>query len=179
MFSQILMSPESRGFWNEYEQKWMSDRNEFGSQLWSIWEFSKIPSYYIVSKKSVFLIFKVEIKHFFSSKKICSLGACGHRKCMLNTFYKCQVSECRLHCRNEWCNFLKQQKFISHSCVMSTESDLGVLQHVINILEPGLLGQPLFGTLPISVAKGKITDYHYLQTVEILLLHTLDKAFRQ
>lgn len=62
---------------------------------------------------------------------------------------------------------------------MSTESDLGVLQHVINILEPGVLGQPLFGTLPISVAKGKITDYHYLQTVEILLLHTLDKTFRQ
>ena len=53
---------------------------------------------------------------------------------------------------------------------MSTESDLGILHHVINILEPGLLGQPLSGTFPVSMAKGKIMDYHYLQTVEILLL---------
>lgn len=50
------------------------------------------------------------------------------------------------------------------------------------ILEPSLLGQPLSGTLPISTAKGKINDNHYLQIVEMLsslLLTWLGQSFRQ
>ena len=52
---------------------------------------------------------------------------------------------------NSWNN---KELFLTHvSCPLKVT--LGVLLHVINILEPGLLGQPLSGTLPISVQKEK------------------------